>query len=1281
MSLMEERPVMNIRLPFSRKSYCKSTYAKTAKANRRTLRLESLETRDMLNAVNPFGLSAAVDYNVGHDPVSIVNADLNSDGYLDLAIANMTSNNVSVLWGNNQGEFLTRSTYSVGTTPMNVVVADANNDGRLDILTANSGSNTISIILRQASGGFASAISVSVGDNPEDLAVGDVNNDGINDIVVTNTSSNTFSLLMGQSRSSASFAAPVKFRVGNGPVSIVLADFNKDGYLDAATANRGDSTASVLLGNGSGQFTSQIAYATGAGPQKIVTGVLTGNPADPLKYTDLVIASRYDNNITVLVNNGNGAFTSKGQFGAGTWSAAVAIGDMNGDGLADLVTADEGDNTISILCGKGDGTFGPAAGYDVGKYPDDVTLGDFDGDGHLDVATANHLGVTSSTTVNTVSVLLGDRRFADAVTYNVYDKATNAIGTLPYRAVLGDLNNDGYADIVTANQHSGNLSVLLNDKTGAFTVPLAPLPATNPNPRSLALGDINGDGNLDAVVCCAGTGQVGTVSVLIGNGNGIFQPQYSLSGYGYMPVYITLGDLDADGKLDIVTVNQKGDGLNTSVGTLSVAFGNGDGTFTTPIALNVGNTPRSVAVGDVDNDGFPDLVATSQINNGVSLILHDGARTFKSAVYLNTTKSPFFTALGDVDNDGDLDIVTTNYANNSISVLLGNNDGTFSSPLYTLTRFMPYGISLADFNGDGYLDVATVLANENKIAVLDGDGTGLFGNAHDYFVGTNPVSIAAADLDGNGQLDLVTADKSIHGVSVCLANGYLDTVMQSTYENLIISANNTHWYSINTGTDGVLTIEVIYQGGANDVAITLYDATGGGTALAASTATALPGGYYSQRIDYPSGKGVTYTFKITGSNNDAALHVTSGSGAAIYGTNGNDVFELIPGVGTNTVTVTTNAITTTYTFDAAVVKSYWFDGLAGTDQVVYGGTTADETAVVYTNTGSMTKTDLSLQWVNFEEVRLTGGGGTDTVSLYDSVGSDNFKATEALAQLWGTGFDNQAAGYFNVNAYSLNGGEDTATIYGSANVNTLVTTPKYAKITSSSYYVNARYFRYAKVYAGASGSDVATMTDSSGNDTFVSTPAYAKLYNNSFYTRATGFRYVKAYANAGGYDTAELLDDTTDDTFTSTPTYGKLTGPNFYVVGHYFDYLIAYANGGGNDTATLTGSTGDDKFLSSTVYGIMSGSGYKMRAQYFDTVLANAVAGGYDRAYLSDAPGNYTLTALGNSAKIAADAPGTWSVEALKFAWVQATASSGGGTHTKVVGAIDYVLETLGPWV
>ena len=281
------------------------------------------------------------------------------------------------------------------------------------------------------------------------------------------------------------------------------------------------------MGNGSGQFTSQIAYAVGGGPQSIAAGILTGDPASTTLPIDLVVANRYDSTLTVLLNNGNGGFTATADspIAAGSNSAAVAIGDINNDKFADLVTANEGGDSVSVLLNQagGSGKFDAAVSFSVGRYPDAVTLGDFNSDGHLDVATANHLGTTSSITRNNVSVLLGGQRYAASVEYTVYDTTTSAIGTSPNQAVLGKLNADIYPDIVTVNQQSGNLSVLLNDVAapGTFKKPLAPLPVTNPNPQSVALGHLGGGaGNLDAVVCCVGAGGVGTVSILKGNGDG-----------------------------------------------------------------------------------------------------------------------------------------------------------------------------------------------------------------------------------------------------------------------------------------------------------------------------------------------------------------------------------------------------------------------------------------------------------------------------------------------------------------------------------------------------------------------------------------------------------------------------------------------------------------------------------------------------------------------------------------------------------------------------------------
>ena len=231
---------------------------------------------------------------------------------------------------------------------------------------------------------------------------------------------------------------------------------------------------------------------------------------------------------------------------------SVAVGDFNGDGNLDIVTANS-DDTVSVLLGRGDGTFLPAGTYTVGDYPEAVAVGAFNG--HPDIVTANDLD-------NTVSVLLGngDGTFQPAVTYSV--------GNSPHSVVVGDFNNDGNTDIVTANSADNTVSVLLGLGDGTFQ-PAATYAVGN-DPVSVAVGDFNGDGNLDIVTANAFVSPR-TVSVLLGRGDGTFQPAATYA-VGKQPDAVAVGDFSHDGNLDIVTANA-GDG------TVSVLLGQGDGTF------------------------------------------------------------------------------------------------------------------------------------------------------------------------------------------------------------------------------------------------------------------------------------------------------------------------------------------------------------------------------------------------------------------------------------------------------------------------------------------------------------------------------------------------------------------------------------------------------------------------------------------------------------------------------------------------------------------------------
>jgi hypothetical protein len=277
--------------------------------------------------------------------------------------------------------------------------------------------------------------------------------------------------------------------VGQLPDSIVAGDFRSDGRTDLAVANE-DGTVSVLLSNGDGTFQPQITFAVGVSPTAIVAGDFTGHG-----HLDLALAGGDLNTgageVAVLLGNGDGTFQPQLTYPVGGTPTSIVAGDFRGDGRTDLAVANEDANTVSVLVSNGDGTFQPQVTYPVGPFPDSIVAGDFAGDGRTDLAVANRSD-------NTVSVLLGngDGTFQPQVTYPV--------GQSPNSIVAGDFRGDGHLDLAVANSGGvtnkldGNVSVLLGNGDGTFQ-PLVTYPV-GLFPDSIAAGDFRGDGRTDLAV-------------------------------------------------------------------------------------------------------------------------------------------------------------------------------------------------------------------------------------------------------------------------------------------------------------------------------------------------------------------------------------------------------------------------------------------------------------------------------------------------------------------------------------------------------------------------------------------------------------------------------------------------------------------------------------------------------------------------------------------------------------------------------------------------------------
>jgi hypothetical protein len=675
----------------------------------------------------PVAFATKTDFGAGTSPVSVTVADFNGDGKPDLAVVNAGDNTVSVLLnttlpGAASPTFAVQQTFLTGTQPSSVISADINLDGRPDLVVANNGaSGSLSVLLNTTPTGsatlsFATHFDFASGANSIAVAAGDLNGDGKPDLVVANFGSNNVSVFLNTTAPGAaapSLAPQQTFATGTQPSAVVVADLNGDGRADIAVADNNSAGAVSVLFN------------------KTTPGASVP------------------------------AFASHVDFSVGSGPTSIAAGDLNGDGVADLVTDNSGSGNVSVLLdttapGAAFPSFASHVDFAAGAGAAAVALGDLNGDGKLDLAVAD-----GGAGANTVSVLL-NTTMPGATLPTFATPQTFASGAGPSAVVLANVNGDGKPDLVSANQGANTVSVLLN--TSVLVPATSAFPRTSfPASSSLvaAVADINGDGKPDLVV---GNNHGSTLTVVLNTTPpGAMTPSFAA------PVSIPAGtdvhwlivaDLNGDGKPDVVVDNYYTNGVSvlmnqTVAGALVPSFGS-------PVGLGSGIGAAAV-IGDINRDGKPDLVVTKSSAGQIGFYLNTtptgaAAPSFAPVQSITLAGRILSVALADLNGDGSPDITVGSDAN--ISVLLNNTPPgaatvAFAAPKSFTTTGGIGSIIAADFNGDGKLDLA--LNNQPTIYV---NTTPPGSNTVSFIVtpvGSGGDTFGVQDINGDGKPDLIVS--------------------------------------------------------------------------------------------------------------------------------------------------------------------------------------------------------------------------------------------------------------------------------------------------------------------------------------------------------------------------------------------------------------------------------------------------------------------------------------------------------------------------------------------
>ncbi len=578
-------------------------------------------------------------------PKDLAVADVNGDGVPDAATANGSIANAALLLGTGTGAFGLPLYLPAGSQPVGVALTDIEGDGDADLAVASGLGSSVQLRRNDGSGGFGAGVVTGAGAPPAALLAAPLDGDALADLVVA-CSDGTLRVLHADG--AGGVLAAVTWPTLAQPVALEAGDMDLDGDLDVLTTHGTSATAglALLLNDGAGGLSPPSAWGVGnrfgldvgdvdgdllpdatAGLASDSFSTFRGDglggflsvplvPGQSECFSAALVDVDGDRHVDLLVtgpggsvdwHSGDGA-TGFGPattlvIGSSQTASDLAVADATGDGQPDVLTVSSSKSKVSLMAGDGTGGFLPAVLFASGSEPRALLAAQLNGDGVADVVTCNTSG-------SSVSVLLGGGGTLAPAVHTV-------VGYHPTAIAAGHFDLDGDIDVVTANEFSADIAVMLGTGTGVLP-PGWLLPGDATWVRALAMADLDGDGDdevLSAFPWSTPTG--GRLAVRFSDGVSAFSAT-SLVDIENAPVELLAADLDVDGALDVAIAHSNPTSYPTS--RLSVLRGVGDGTLQPAEHFLHGRKCEALAVADLDEDGLPDLVATSHASSDTAVL-------------------------------------------------------------------------------------------------------------------------------------------------------------------------------------------------------------------------------------------------------------------------------------------------------------------------------------------------------------------------------------------------------------------------------------------------------------------------------------------------------------------------------------------------------------------------------------------------------------------------------------------------------------------------------------